>query len=259
MFVDPLAADFASWSPYTYVYDNPIIFTDPTGMQGESTIVEQNDDGTYRVVGAADDGDTGVYVGSKEGKKIGNSVSPVSFMNKGKAVKNAIIDLESTAGQEFLDGLILSVETGLGLYEYGTQATGGQPYDFKKECLDECLSPGENRIYQYRGGVLKGNIIASARDVGNIGAGWIAGRKGLPWRAFRLAANTLETKQVNKTGWGNAVIGLKKSGNGGIFSLFDRHQEGKPTQEAQKIGYKSGIEAATQINKQRAVTIGAPF
>lgn len=36
MFVDPLAEQFAGWTPYNYVHQNPINLSDPTGMNAES-------------------------------------------------------------------------------------------------------------------------------------------------------------------------------------------------------------------------------
>lgn len=35
--VDPLAEDFYEWSPFTYVYNNPLIFVDPDGRAGNLT------------------------------------------------------------------------------------------------------------------------------------------------------------------------------------------------------------------------------
>ena len=53
--VDPLAEPQAAFSPYHYTYNNPISFSDPTGMYGESDANEANGGVTiqgYAAVGA---------------------------------------------------------------------------------------------------------------------------------------------------------------------------------------------------------------
>ena len=64
--------------------------------------------------------------------------------------------------------------------------------------------------YSYR-------VFMSARDVGNIAAGFIAGRDGMSWFEARLGFDALESWQ-----------------QGGLSS------EAMPTQSAQRVGYRIG-------------------
>jgi RHS repeat-associated protein len=40
--IDPLAEKFVAWSPYNFVYNNPVNFYDPTGESGIASIDEKN-------------------------------------------------------------------------------------------------------------------------------------------------------------------------------------------------------------------------
>ena len=53
--VDPLADQFAAWSPYHYVYNNPLIHTDPTGMAAD-WIPDLDDQGN--ITYTSEDGDS---------------------------------------------------------------------------------------------------------------------------------------------------------------------------------------------------------
>lgn len=205
-----------------------------------STDVTKNNDGTYTVVNGKADGDRNVYL-VKDAKSIhgahstvvAKSVTDRSFLNDdGKAVVGAKIDLSDKKGADFLNNKIIG-DKKLSVFGYADNAHGGQKYDFKTNGPNgetngiKSIKPELQAAYQYRGGVVdevqglsdKSNVptVASARDVGNIGAGYMAGSSGVPWIAFRYKADQLESKQV-----GHPAV------------------EGQTTQLAEKLGYYLG-------------------
>ena len=240
--VDPLAEKYQNQSVYVYADDNPVFFVDINGM-GVETVdyidIKKNNDGTYTVVDGEANSDKNIYVVDENGKRtgqiLGKMLTEYSFHHEdGNAVVGANIDLNDQSGQNFFNDEI----TNVGLFEYMNNAKGREPLDFKTNDMPDGLTPEERGRYTYRGMSFNGKV-ASARDVGNYSAGYVAGKHGFGWGASRFAFDALQTKQVE--GAWNTVL----------FYPFNRVREGQPSQRAQRAGHNVGYLIFKQLQLKR--------
>lgn len=219
---EPEAQDYLHLSPYAFCAGNPVNLIDP---DGKHTRVAVNPDGTYRVVGGALDKDLNVYIYTQDangeytvrGPSIGKTVTEYSFYNSDKAGNDAqkwqmeaIIDPLDRSGTVFLQTHIAAN------YPLGEYMLLGR----SKELLDFKTTNGvayDASLDIYRGMLIPSNLtggpnlFASARDVGNIMAGYYAGANFLPWPVARLG-----------------------------FDAYQGGREGDTTQEAQLYGWRIG-------------------
>ena len=216
--VDPLAEEYYSVSPYAYCLNSPVKYVDPTG---ESTWVMQNADGTYRVIGGdLEDKDRNIYVYRMQdgqlirGESIGITTSTTSFYNsdakggKGAWAIGSTIDPNNQSGDNFLSEIIRNSPAMLD--DYAMNARNGHKYDFK---VTNGTDKEIKNIDVYRGMPIGKNangqiIYTSARDIGNIAAGYVAGSNGMSWVASRIAFDLyhdgiegISTRNAEYYGW----------------------------------------------------------
>ena len=216
--VDPMSDKYPSLTPYNYCAWNPVKLVDP---EGKSTQVLDNGDGTYKVVGGnVKDGDNGIYLqklDGSNGKLIAYSATPESFYNSDNGKFMGTINPKDNSGRKFLNEKIVNST----LLEYMFRALPKKTFDFKRTNGTEKVIFTKDEDF-YRGmhiGEERGlPIWASARDVGNIAAGYIAGRYGFSWSSARVCFDLLESLQNKK---------LSKETSSTVY--------------AQRLGYNIGV------------------
>ncbi len=240
--VDPLAEKYYWISPYAYCAGNPVNAIDPDGC---STWVMTNSDGTYGVVGGdLNDKDKNIYTYSIKdgnlvrGESIGTTTSMTSFYNsdkdngkgkeKGGWASGSVINPNDKSGDNFLGNMFRNTPP---MFDgYMANAGNGGKYDFK-------VTNGEDKpisgIDIYRGMPVGKNangqtIYTSARDVGNMAAGFVAGANGMAWGESRIAFDAYQSK---------------KSGRPDI--------EGISTRNAEYYGWRIGASNSTPNDKIR--------
>ena len=183
---DPLSEKYPALTPYLFCAADPVNLADPDGRK---VLVTANGNGTYTVQGGELDEDLGIYLSRPDGAggwtstgvAIGKSLFSTSFYNTDTEswCVGAIINPNDMSGIDFMNNTIKPIAHRLGHYMHN--ATGGKIYDFK---LTNGVAPeiDENGktitiVRDPRRGMPYGGdgIYASARDIGNIAAGYVAG------------------------------------------------------------------------------------
>ena len=233
--MDPLAEKYYAWSPYAYCMGNPVNSLDPDGRHTDVMFMKDN---TYIVVGGQINDDLNIYVVNNErqrtGYVLGQSMTSYSFVrdNDDFAI-GAKINMSDQSGQSFLSDFI---ENTPNLIYYMLNATGGGKYDFKQRGAIKNTPSYQSVEYNYRGMIVDVNgreSIASARDIGNYAAGYVAGINGFGWKESRLVFDGLESWQQRK--WS---------------------KEGTPTQKAQFEGFRYGEQ---RFMEKSHVIVGDPY
>ena len=196
MSVDPLAENTPAWSPYRYGFNNPVRYTDPTGMSEEPPSTHINEQGN--VIAIFNDGDNSIYRHSNNadgaspteyqiskrheskgnsagGEKVGETWTALGFANFDAYAKDgtitpasgAMIDLNSTWATEKVSDILNQNPT---LGTYALKAKGGGDWDLKLLSPNGKTSFGSNLFGKY----------ASARDAGNFTAGAVAQMSIMP-------------------------------------------------------------------------------
>ena len=216
--VDPLCEKYYNVSPYAYCLNNPVNYVDP---DGKSTWVKREKDGNFAVFGGdIHDKDRNIYVYEQDdkghytvrGKSIGMSATLTSFYNSDKNLWGGIINPHDESGIRFLN--YITGEKGPSLFDYMYNARTGEKYDFK---VTNGTDSKIDNVDIYRGMPISTSsknvaTYASARDVGNMAAGYMAAKNGISWKAARFAFDFYQggkegPSTVNAEMYGYLVLG----------------------------------------------------
>ncbi|MDN5111180.1 hemagglutinin repeat-containing protein [Aliarcobacter butzleri] len=162
------------------------------GKIDDSIFVEKIEDNKYKVIDGKVDGKKEVY--DEKGNVIAKTITQYSgFNEENKPVIGAIIDFSDKSGKEFLNTL---TDSWTNPVLYFQDARNGGTNDFKTNGTvkgDENYGSG---VYHNRFMIIDGTIfvnnnsltptIATGRDIGNIGAGYVAGSNFLSWSSIRI-------------------------------------------------------------------------
>ena len=137
---------------------------------------------------------------------------------------NSFIDSNDMSGDAFLSNLVHDTPT---ISEYINNATNGGVYDFK-ETNGQSGCVGEDH---YRGMPIGETgdglpIYASARDVGNIGAGYVAAINGMSWKEARIGFDAYQS-----------------------YVSHGPRREGLSTRAAEAYGYRLGYNSTSPVKK----------
>ena len=234
-----------SLSIYCAFSNNPIYYCDPFG---DTTFVREGKKGLYEVIGGTlNDNYNGIYIkgnDGKLGKMIGYSATPESFYNSEAQQWSGTINPNDQSGTNFLNNL---KSLNPNLVSYMMNSLGKGKYNFKQTNGTSNILFKKVKDY-YRGMplALQGNntsmpVFASARDVGNIGAGLVAGMAGLSWTSARLGFDLQETRQENTniTGFMIDIV------------CGDLQREGSGTQFSEMLGFRIGSQIRqSKLNEQ---------
>ena len=179
---------------YHYAGNNPVKYEDP---DGEHIEVFDNNDGTYTICGGTINNDLSIYLtvdGQRTGSVLGVMFTDHSFFHNDTVVAGAMIDMNDTSGQAFLDDFKINTPS---LITYIPNGLNGKKYDFK-DIGNNGREGNDLDTYYHRGmqlGTTQGGnrIFGSARDVGNYAAGYAAGKNGLWWSFARLGFDIFQS------------------------------------------------------------------
>ena len=154
--------------------------------------------------------------------------TPTSFYDSdtGEWAVGSIIDPKDNSGKYFLARM-----KDCDLFDYMDKARDGHEYDFKRTNGTKGVKyrtlEKTNRGMPIDESATGQIIYASARDIGNIAAGIVAGNNGLPWVFTRLGCDMYQSYTTSRK---NDKI------------IWDT--EGMTTQNAQKVGWLRSLEGA---------------